>query len=151
MALDHDFKKFPELTNNQMQFFYFVSPHKQIAEDFEGTCVKVIDGDTIRVKWNERNFDFPVRFLGTASPEKKEAGGEKAKKWLEGLILNQQIEIKIDKENRVGKFGRILGTIIHRGININEQSIKDGFAVPFEQRNEAIIPDFNKQLEKIKI
>ena len=46
----HDFKTFPELTNNKMEIYYFESPHRQILEDFEGEVVKVTDGDTIHVK-----------------------------------------------------------------------------------------------------
>jgi len=46
----HDFKKFPELTNNQMQIYYFESPHKQITEDFKARVVDVHDGDTIKVE-----------------------------------------------------------------------------------------------------
>ena len=38
----HDFKLFPELTNAQMDLYYFESPHRQITEDFIGKVVKVI-------------------------------------------------------------------------------------------------------------
>ena len=49
----HDFKNFPELTNRQMQVYYFESPHKQVTEDFRGRVIKVTDGDTIRVEWED--------------------------------------------------------------------------------------------------
>ena len=62
----HNFKLFPELTNNQMQFYYFESPHRQIIEDFRAKVVQVTDGDTIRVKWDERKFDFPTNFSSLA-------------------------------------------------------------------------------------
>ena len=32
--MPHDFINYPELTNNQMNFYYFESPHKQITENF---------------------------------------------------------------------------------------------------------------------
>ena len=65
----HDFKLFPELTNSQMQFYYFDSPHRQITEDFWGEVVKITDGDTIHVKWSEREKPIRVRFIDTAAPE----------------------------------------------------------------------------------
>ena len=126
----HDFKKFPELTTHQMQFYYFDSPHRQILEDFRAKVVKVIDGDTIKVKWDERDFDFRVRFSNIAAPEMDE-GGRDSKQWLEKEILNEEIDILINPKMRVGKWGRILGEVLHRGLNINELSLQLNYSVPF--------------------
>ncbi len=145
----HDFKKFPELTNNQMAIYYFESPHKQILENFEGKVVKVTDGDTIRIEVDFRDFDFPVRFIDTAAPEKDEPGGKESKSWLESKIFGENVEVQIDPNNRVGKWGRILGRIFFGGISINDESIFTGHAVPWEARKEGKLPDLNKQLEAI--
>jgi endonuclease YncB( thermonuclease family) len=67
----HNFKDFPELTNAQMSDFYFDSPHKQITADFRALVVKVHDGDTITLRVEWRNFDFPLRFLDINAPELK--------------------------------------------------------------------------------
>jgi hypothetical protein len=56
----HDFKKFPELTDGQMLFYYNDSPHKQITQNFSAKCVRVIDGDTISVRVDFRDFEFPM-------------------------------------------------------------------------------------------
>jgi len=128
----HDFKKFPELTNNQMQIYYFESPHKQITEDFKARVVDVHDGDTIKVEVDFRDFNFPVRFLGTAAPELDEVGGKEAQSWLEELILGEEVDIVVDNYNRVGKWGRLLGVIKLMGIDINQKSMDEGFAVSFE-------------------
>ena len=141
----HDFIRFPELTNGQMQFYYFESPHKQITSDFRATVIKVIDGDTISVRVAFRDFDFPIRFLDTNAPEMSE-GGQETKDWLENIILGEEIEVKIDKRQRVGKWGRLLGNIIHRGVNLNQESIRTGRATSFENRNEGKLPDLNKEL-----
>ena len=146
--VQHDFKNFPELTDNQMELFYFKSPHKQITEDFKAKVVKVIDGDTIRVKTNFRDFDFPVRFLDVAAPELKE-GGRDSQKWLEKRIMGEEIMIEIDKENRVGKWGRLLGRIIWKGLNMNQAIINAGKAVRWEERNNGVV-DINKMLKEIK-
>ena len=128
----HDFKKFPELTNNQMQFYYFDSPHKQITEGFIADVVKVIDGDTIRVKTNFRDFNFPIRFANINAPELKKGGLESAS-WLKSQLLNKEVYIKIDSTNRVGKFGRLIGDIILGGQSMSDLSLMLGYSVPFGQ------------------
>ena len=138
----HDFKRFPELTNSQMELYYFDSPHKQITEDFTARVIKVSDGDTIRAKTNFRNFNFPIRFAKIAAPELDERGGLESKKWLESQILNQDVEVIVNVKNRVGKFGRLLGEVLFRGMNMGEESINQGHAVDFEQREGAIMPEF---------
>ena len=126
----HDFKKFPELTNSQMQFYYWESPHRQITEDFTAKVVKVIDGDTIRVRWSERNFDFPVRLLYIAAPELDEEGGVRSKKFLD-QILKEEVLIRLNPANRVEKWGRLLGEIIHMGISLNRMSMDLGYSQEF--------------------
>src|SRR3990167_7651666 len=97
----HDFVKFPELTDSQMAIYYFESPHKQIFDDFTAEVIKVHDGDTITMRWTERDFDFPVRFINIAAPELKEDGGKESQAWLEKMLLGNQVDIKINPENRV--------------------------------------------------
>lgn len=146
--MPHDFKNFPELANSQFDLYYWESPHKQITEDFRARVVKVHDGDTITVRTDFRDFDFPIRMLDTDAPELNEPGGHRSKSWLESLILNEDVEILINPNERVGKWGRLLGTIFHKGLNLNEESIRAGMAVPFEQRREGQIPNFNKEIIK---
>ena len=127
----HDFKRFPELTNSQMQLYYMDSPHRQIQEGFLAKVMSVHDGDTIRVKWDERDFDFPIRFSNIAAPELDEQGGIKSQKWLEKQILNEEVYVKVDPTNRVEKWGRLLGEIIHQGMNMNQLSMDSGYSVEF--------------------
>ena len=128
----HDFKRFPELTNSQMQFYYFESPHRQISEGFVAKVVKVTDGDSIRVRWSERNFDFPVRFAYINAPEMSE-GGRESKKWLENQIMNKEIYVKVNPRNRVGKFGRIIGEVFSDGVSVNFESLREQQSRPFGQ------------------
>ena len=142
----HDFKNFPELTNKQMDFYYFESPHKQITEDFRARVVKVIDGDTIRVLWDERPFTFPVRFLYTNAPEMSEQGGEASQKWLASRIKNKMVDIIVTANQRVDKWGRLLGVIMSGGVSMNEESIRAGHATNFDQREEGKLPNINKMV-----
>ncbi len=139
-----DFKLRPELPNSQIDIYYFQSPHKQIMEDFRATVVKVHDGDTITLRTNFRDFDFPLRFLDTNAPEMNEPGGKRSREWLKGQILNEEVDILIDKAQRVGKWGRLLGKVVHMGMDINELSIMMGFATSFENRREGQIPQIEQ-------
>jgi len=145
MVFDHDYKKFPELTNKQLQEFGFSSPFPQIEEDFEAFVVKVHDGDTITLRVGFRDFDFPLRFLGIDAPELNE-GGDLARDWLKNRILNSVVQIKIDKFNRVGKYGRLLGEVISGGLSVGEEMMHLGLVSEFGKKDEGAIPDINKDL-----
>ena len=141
-----DFVKFPELRNYELATEYWNSPHKQIVEDFKCKVIEVKDGDTIQVRWSERDFDFPVRFIDIDAPELSE-GGETSKESLTNLIQGEEVDILINPFRRVEKFGRILGRVIHRGIDVNEYMVNSSLAVPFSQRNEGKIQDINEMIE----
>ena len=121
----HDFETQPELSNSQMQFYYWQSPFRQITSSFNAKCVKVTDGDSIRVTWTGRDFDFPIRLAGINAPELNNNGRE-SKEWLTDILEDTDIYVRIDPNNRTGKFGRIIG------ININNLSLSTGHSKVFE-------------------
>ena len=135
----HDFKRYPELTNSQMGFYYFDSPHQQIAEDFFAKVVRVVDGDTIRVETSFRDFDFPVRFINILAAETNEPGGLESKRWLRDQIEGKQVEIIINKNNRVGKWGRLLGKVRHKGFDVGELSKQFGKSIGIREERPDII------------
>jgi len=146
MKLEHDFKKYPELNNAELERWELVSPHKQIKEDFRAVVVKVHDGDTITLRCDFRDFDFPLRLLDIDTKEMN-AGGAEARDWLKGQILGEEVLIMINRKNRVEKYGRLLGYVISRGMNMNEALIRIGLAVPFSVRREEQIPNIGKILD----
>jgi len=143
MMMAHDFKRFPELTNSQMELYYFDSPHTQIFESFRAKVIKVTDGDTVQLRVSFRDFDFPLRFLDINAPEMSE-GGQRSKSWLEEKINGKEVDILINPENRVGKFGRLLGSVIHQGINMGEIMMGLGLAQHFTRKNEGKLLNLNK-------
>lgn len=145
--LDHDFEKFPELTDAQMELFYFDSPHKQITEDFRAEVISVHDGDTIKVMWDERDFPFTIRPSDISAPEIQEPGGIAGREWLRERIEGEEVDILINPENRVDRWGRILGEVIHRGISMNEDIVRVGKALPWRERTSVLLPDFSEELE----
>ena len=147
MTLEHDFKRFPELQNNELADHYFESPFKQITEDFRAKIINVHDGDTMTVRWEERDFDFPVRFETLAAPELNEDGGKESQQWLESKILNEIIDFKLSKQ-RVGKWNRIIADPIFKGLNMSELSMLAGHGIPFSELGNNPLPDFKKELKK---
>ena len=140
---EHDYIKYPELTQKQIDEFGLMSPFPQITEDFEAEVIKVHDGDTITLRTTFRDFDFPLRFLDIDAPEMN-AGGEVTRDWLKGMILGDVVKVKINKQNRVGKYGRLLGKVISRGLDIGEMELALGYAVPFGKKKEGEVPEANK-------
>lgn len=134
----HDFKRFPELTNNQMNLYYFDSPHQQIAEDFDARVVNVHDGDTITLEVGFRNFTFPLRMSNLMAAELNEKGGIESRNRLKELIEGKTIEVIINKNNRVGKYGRLLGEVKESGFDIGNQMIEEGFAVSLDEEQPGV-------------
>ena len=133
--MGHDFTRFPELTNSQMDFYYWESPHKQILEDFAAKVNEVVDGDTIWVTCDFRDFRFKIRLANINAPELNE-GGKESKKWLESKVTGKNIFVVINPTNRVGKFGRIIGEVFCEGENISEALLRENLAKPFGERDE---------------
>lgn len=142
---EHDFIKYPELSRAQLEEMQFQSPHPQITEDFDATVVKVHDGDTITLRTNFRDFDFPLRFLDIDAPEMN-AGGEIARDWLRARLLDEAVKILINPKNRVDKYGRLLGRVFHGGMDVGEEEIRLGLATPFGRRREGELPNMDKEL-----
>lgn len=147
----HDFKRFPELTDGQMKLYYWDSPHKQITEGFSATVVKVHDGDTVTLRCDFRDFDFPLRLLDLAAPELDEPGGPESQSWLEEQLLGKEVLIELDPFARVEKWGRLLGLIILDGVDISQESVRQGHGLSWEGRDRGSIPDFEKVLKRFEI
>jgi endonuclease YncB( thermonuclease family) len=104
---------------------------------YECKCVKVYDGDTITVALSTGGeyFKYPVRMNGYDTPEirtrdlTEKSWGYKSKYLLSSLILNRVITLKCHKFE---KYGRILGTVLRDGIDVNEVMIKRGYARAYD-------------------
>jgi len=137
MVLTHDFERNPELTNAQLEVFSVVTPHTQYTEDFDAVVERVHDGDTVTLSTDERDFLFPLRLLDIDAPELSE-GGDVAKAYLMSRVLGQRVTIRINKSNRVGKYGRLLGKIEHGGMDLGEEMLSLGLVSQFGAKNEGM-------------
>ena len=149
MTHEHDFKRFPELTNRQMEEFYWDSPHKQITEEIRVDVVSVHDGDTIRVKWDERDFTFPIRLLNLAAPEVDEKGGIESRDWLRGQILNETVDI-IPSQQRVEKWGRLLADVLFNGSSMSDESIRNFHGISWGERGNQPFTEVNISFREVE-
>jgi len=92
--------------------------------------VQVYDGDTIKAVGHD--IEIKVRLVGIDAPETskgiRKAGqpfGQKAEKYLTGLVLNKVVDIKGYGADR---YGRILAEIYIDDRNINLEMVKSGYA-----------------------
>jgi len=92
--------------------------------------VYVYDGDT--VKFADQQGEYRVRLVGTDAPETSKGHGEpgqpysqKARKHLEGLVLNRNVEIR---EYGFDVYGRILAVVYIDGRNVNVEMVQSGLA-----------------------
>lgn len=140
---DHDWVRYPELTNSQMEELQYESPHPQIEWDFDATVVKVIDGDTVKLSCSFRDFVFPLRLLDINAPELNESGGQEAKEWLRSKVENQKVRIIIEPNQRVGKYGRLLGKIFYNGLDVGEEAEYLGLVKAFDTKDEGKISNLS--------
>ena len=89
--------------------------------------------------------------MNIQAPEKKDLGGLESQAWLEALLLGQNVEIGINPELRVEKWGRLLGYVSLGGIDVGEESVTFGHAKPWAMRNDGLILDFDKQMKGSEI
>ena len=123
-----------------MNLYYFDSPHQQIAEDFDAKVVNVHDGDTVTLEVGFRDFTFPLRMSNLMAAELNEEGGIRSRNHLKNMIEGAMVEIIINKMNRVGKYGRLLGEVRYKGFDVGQQMIQDGFAVSLDEEQPGIKP-----------
>ncbi len=92
-----------------------------LSEDKEIIVDRVIDGDTIESNGTS------IRLLGINSPEKGEFGYNEAKNFLQNKILNKTVTLKFTNE-RTDKYGRTLAYVFINSLNINVESVRNGFS-----------------------
>lgn len=84
---------------------------------------KVIDGDTIEVRQEKRNYK--VRLSEIDAPEINQKFGTESKNYLASLVLNEEIELIYITEDR---YGRIVAKIYKDNKDINRSMVRNGLA-----------------------
>ena len=110
---------------------------------YESSCTveRIVDGDTIDVTLDlgfSVSYSSRVRLYGIDTPESRTRNkDEKARGKLASAFLSKAIEIadqvviRTELNDSRGKFGRVLGTVVCDGEDINQGMVEGGFAVNY--------------------
>ncbi|MCB1704725.1 MAG: thermonuclease family protein [Halioglobus sp.] len=92
--------------------------------DLVGRVVRIADGDTVSIL-DHSNTQHKVRLFGIDSPERDQPYGKAARKVLAQLIDEEPVGVVIVTTD---SYGRLVGTVYHSGVNINEAMVARGYA-----------------------
>tara|TARA_R110002074_G_scaffold327532_2_gene497988 strand:- start:503 stop:928 length:426 start_codon:yes stop_codon:yes gene_type:complete len=108
--------------------------------EYKCEVTRVVDGDTIDVIL-DLGFKIlhaaRVRLFGIDTPESRtrdkdeKVRGKMASKFLQDAIDSGEVVIRTELKDSRGKFGRILGTVLVDGANINKAMCEEHLAVPY--------------------
>lgn len=132
-------KGFAETTCARFRFCRFVFtvaaflvlvPLLSSAQEAGYQCIRVVDGDTIRVA--ENGTETTLRLVGIDAPEKShrkhdpgQPFSQAASRHLAALVLNKPVEVRGQGTDR---YGRVLAVVFAGGKNVNLEMVKAGFA-----------------------
>lgn len=112
-------------------YFKTIVANNYVATTQVATVVKIIDGDTIDVKYN--NKITRVRFLGINTPElfttPAQPYATQAKQAVQKALANQQtVTLKYYNNNMYDKYNRLLAEVYINNISINQILLQQGLA-----------------------
>lgn len=115
------------------------------AHEYDAAVIRVIDGDTIAL---DIDLGFYVhvkmscRLVGINARELHSPGGEPARLHLESLAPpGTQVLINTVKSDKfAGRFDAIVVSPATRPNSVNNQMVKDGYAVIWDGKGEAPVP-----------
>jgi micrococcal nuclease len=94
------------------------------GEEFAGRVVGITDGDTITVLYAGRAAT--VRLQGVDAPEKRQAYGERARRFVADLSYDRTVIVRTTGRDRNG---RMLGEVVlPDGRSLNQELVRAGYA-----------------------
>ena len=120
--------------------------------EYRVEVLRVVDGDTVDVDvdlgFSTWLRDQRIRLAGIGAPESRTKDdmeklyGQLSKKFLSEMLKNKEITLQ---SHGKGKFGRILGTLLAEGSNVNEEMIAKHHAVRYDGESKSSIADAHKE------
>lgn len=101
---------------------------------------RIVDGDTVDlvIDLGFRTFvKRRIRLYGIDAPEVRTRDLEEKQRGLEAMLHLESLLLGgrcVLHSHELGKYGRVLGTLIVDGIDINERMIEDGFASRYKKK-----------------
>ena len=100
------------------------------AAEIKGKVIRVLDGDTIDVLQDKK--PVRIRLANIDAPEKKQSFGSWSTNQLKNLIAGQIVTVTYSQTDR---YGRVLGLVEKKYINVNRSQVISGAAWVYEQYN----------------
>jgi len=121
------------------------------SRPIEGLVVKVVDGDTIHVRVDERVEK--VRYIGVNAPEVhhptrgEEPGGREASDANRRLVVGRHVRLELDIQSR-DRYGRLLAYVWVGDTMVNAELVRQGYAqvmtVPPNVRYQRLFVDLQR-------
>lgn len=107
-------------------FFLFGFAFTQVLSNNEisGKVIEVIDGNTIEVLAEDKTT-YKIVFAGVDSPELTQEFGERAKQYLEKMLLKQQVHVQFQGKDRKGNY---IAVVIKDKLDPRVELLKEGLA-----------------------
>lgn len=90
---------------------------------WQGYVVKVLDGDSIRVKKQSETVE--IRLYGIDCPEWKQSYGNRAKRFTKAHLYHKYVEVE---PRDIDRYGRVVSLVTTSGKLINRELVKNGLA-----------------------
>ena len=99
------------------------------AEYLESLKIKrVVDGDTVHVFYQDEVYK--IRLTEIDAPERDQPYGNNSTEYLKSLLKDGRVDVDISGTDR---YGRKLGRLYWRGIDINRELVSAGYAWVYDQ------------------
>ena len=104
------------------------------AAEFTGRVVGVTDGDTITVLHDHQSET--VRLLGVDAPEKRQAYGDRARRFTAELAFDRTVTVRTGGRDRNG---RLLGEVVlPDGRSLSQELVRAGYAWWFRKYSQDV-------------
>ena len=99
------------------------------AEYLESLKIKrVVDGDTVHVFYQDELYK--IRLTEIDAPERDQPYGNNSTEYLKSLLKDGRVDVDISGTDR---YGRKLGRLYWRGMDINRELVSAGYAWVYDQ------------------
>lgn len=102
-----------------LAFLLFAVP----GQAWVGEVVKVLDGDSLRVMRDGRQYE--LRLYGIDTPEHGQPYGDRARGFARGLLAGQEVTVA---EKDVDRYRRIVALVTCQGALVNRELVRAGLA-----------------------
>jgi endonuclease YncB( thermonuclease family) len=103
------------------------------VHEFEGTVVRVVDGDSVHVAPADGGALVTVRLHGIDAPEICQPHGLQAKQALEEMVFEQRVRAR---PIGIDDHGRLLARLAKGGADVGDRLVRDGHAWSYRYRDD---------------